>query len=186
DFARTRTFSPFNPALAPHARVNAQNIDHPLLRAVFDLEARLGVRDGVFALAPGHDASTDPTADTALAVTTAANEKGVTRETVYNAIERGELVATSERPLRVSGNSLRRWQPSAGRQRAGRLSAAARGADRRPRKGAPAASALRWLARLPHLAGVSVPPRPQRAATTPHGGGRSLTAPLRRGRRRDR
>ncbi len=127
DFARTRTFSPFNPALAPHARVNAQNIDHPLLRAVFDLEARLGVRDGVFALAPGHDASTDPTADTALAVTTAANEKGVTRETVYNAIERGELVATSERPLRVSGNSLRRWQPSAGRQRAGRLSAAARG-----------------------------------------------------------
>ncbi|MEX0781037.1 MAG: hypothetical protein WD557_00185 [Dehalococcoidia bacterium] len=127
DFSRDRTFSARNPALAPHARVNAQNVDHPLLRAVFDLEARLGIRDGVFGLAPGHDASTDPMTDTALAVTAAANEKGVTRETVYNAIERGELVATAERPVKVSANSLRGWQPAASRQRAGRLSAASRG-----------------------------------------------------------
>ncbi len=126
DFARQRTFLPANPALAPDGRLTSANVNHPLFRAVLDLEGRLGVRDGFLRLAPGSNVDSDPLDDELVSVVRAAKEKGVTRETVYNAIERGQLVATNERPVRVSATSLRRWEPSRGRQRAGRRSAAAR------------------------------------------------------------
>lgn len=125
-----RTYSSDNPALRPNGRVTNETFGHPLFRAVLDMECRLGVRAGVLLLASGSDVETDPMGDAMLSIAKAAELSRVTRETIYNAIGRGELVATKVRPVRVSANSVRRWKPLAARQAAGRASAAERSLHR--------------------------------------------------------
>jgi hypothetical protein len=109
-----------NPLVGPGRRVTRFVADHPLYRALRDLEDRLGVQQGELAAEPGDDVTTDPLEDEWLSVSDAASRQGVTFKAVYNAIERGDLIGSHERPARVSLNSLQRWSVSEGRQRAGR------------------------------------------------------------------
>jgi hypothetical protein len=103
---------------------------HPLYRAVRDLEARLGVRQGEIAPSPGDDVERDPIEDEWLSVAEAAARKGVTVQGLHEAIKRGAVLATAARPGTtrrvVSRNSVERWSPVVVRQAAGRAAARAR------------------------------------------------------------
>ena len=114
------TFSAENPALV-NGRLTRDRVDHPLFRAILDLEGRLGIRQGKLGAGSGSDLARDPFGDELLSITAAAALRGVTRETIYQAAERGDLVVLGERARpRVSRNSLDRLVISEARQRAGR------------------------------------------------------------------
>ncbi len=111
-----------NPALEPGRRVTRAVAAHPLYRSVRDLEDRVGIAQQ--ALRPGPDdlVDRDPLDDELIPHAQVAERLGVSLGAVYQAVERGDLVATAGRPSRVSGNSLRHWQVHAGKQHAGRVS----------------------------------------------------------------
>jgi hypothetical protein len=122
-----------NPLLgSTGGRITREVMTHPLYQAVHDLEGRIGLRTGDLSPA-GEDpalVARDPVDDDWIGPTEAAQRKGVTRAAVHHAINRGSLVARSQRPggawMCVSVNSLTRWTPQAGRQAAGRVSARVR------------------------------------------------------------
>jgi hypothetical protein len=112
-----------NPVLEPGTRVSRRVAENPLFRAAQDMEDRLGIRQGEVG-AEALDLEflrRDPFADEWLTIAQAAAMKGVTVQGVYKAIDRGELIATHERPARVSGNGLARWDVMEVRQAAGRV-----------------------------------------------------------------
>ena len=98
--------------------------DHPLFRAVSDLEDRLGLRQGELAPEEGLNPSRDPLADEWLSVSDAARRKGVSVSAVHQAIARRELVSRPAKSggswLVVSANSLAGWTPNPVRQAAAR------------------------------------------------------------------
>ena len=110
---------PENPVLGGTRRISREVRETPLYRAVRDLEDRLGIISGAIAPADGDEPGTDPLTDQLLTVAEAAIAKGTTTMAVRKAIVRGDVVATSERPRRVSGNSLALWTVSGLRQSAG-------------------------------------------------------------------
>lgn len=105
-----------NPALEA-GRVTNRSIESPLFLAILDMECRLGVEQGFLRPSPGASDS-DPLADEEISIADAAKATGVSRQTLYTAVESGELIGTRERPARISRNSLSRWQPRRTRQRA--------------------------------------------------------------------
>jgi hypothetical protein len=129
DAVRELVSGPENPILEPGCRVTAAVHRHPLWRAVYDLESRLGILQGEIGPAPGDEAERDPVADEWMPSAQAAAAKGVTLAGLHKAIERGDLVAAPAKPggLRVvvSRNSLDRWTPNPVRQAARRRSGAA-------------------------------------------------------------
>lgn len=112
-------YSPENPVME-HGRITPRGVDHPLFRAILDMEVRLGARRGYFKVNEGDDIWGDPAEDEALNISQAAARKGVTRQTIYNAIDAGELVADRSSTPAVSRNSLSVWRPDEARQRAGK------------------------------------------------------------------
>ena len=107
------TQSPNNPALE-QGRATVRSIENPLYVALIDMEGRLGVAQG-FLRSQGAFLDVDPMVDYGVSVQDAAAERHVSRQTLYNAIESGQLIATRERPLRISRNSLTRWRPQRAR-----------------------------------------------------------------------
>ena len=103
-----------------HGRITTAVWQHPLYRAVRDLESRLGIRQGKIAPSPGDDVDRDPLQDRWLTVAEAAEAKGVTVQGLHEAIKRGALVAKPAKPggtrLVVSENSLAAWRPMVARQ----------------------------------------------------------------------
>jgi hypothetical protein len=101
--------------------------NHPLFRAVRDLEDRLGIAQGHIAAAPGDDVVGDPVADEWIPSVAAARLKGVSLPGLHGAVRRGDVVARRAehgRPrMLVSANSLERWQPNVVRQAARRQDA---------------------------------------------------------------
>lgn len=117
-----------NPLLAAtYGRVTPAVWDHPLFRAIRDLEDRVGIRQGELAPEPNDDPDSDPMADAWLATADAARSKGVTVPGLHQAIRRGVVIARPDRAARrrllVSANSLARWVPNGARQAAGRKAA---------------------------------------------------------------
>lgn len=114
-----------NPPLVPTKGYVTKKVwDLPLFQALIDLEGRLGLQQG--GLKPeGKDPWTDPLEDEWVPSVTASEEHGVTLAALHLAIQRGEVIAKPAKEggkrLVVSRNSLNAWQPSAVRQRAGRL-----------------------------------------------------------------
>jgi hypothetical protein len=98
--------------------------DHPLLRALSDLEHRLGLAQGKVAPEDGLYPESDPLADEWIPVSEAARRKAVTVSAVHQAIGRGALIAHPAKPggswLLVSAASLDAWTPNPRRQAAGR------------------------------------------------------------------
>lgn len=112
---------PENPSLEPGVRITRTTLENPLYRAVRDLEDRLGILQGDLAAAPGDDPQRDPTADEFISIAVAAASKHVTIKAVHKAINRGDLVVdVSQRPARVSRNSLDHWCVNQLQQEAGR------------------------------------------------------------------
>lgn len=107
-----------NPLIGPGRRVSRDVAAHPLYRAVRDLEDRLGILTGNLAPDPGDEPGTDPLDDSLVSITEAAGMKGTTVMAVRKAISRGDLVATTSRPQRVSSRSLAQWSVNVVRQRA--------------------------------------------------------------------
>ena len=114
---------PDNPTL-DGGRITRRTVEHPLFLALLDLEARLGAKQGFLKPAEGDDLERDPLDDEALSVVEAARVAGVTRQTIYNAIEAGDVIAFEMKPTRISRNSLAAWRPHEGRQLAGRVAQA--------------------------------------------------------------
>jgi hypothetical protein len=113
-----------NPLIDPGRRVTRRTLESPLYRALLDLGNRLGIQQGKFKPAEGDDLGTEPTEDREVPVAEAATRAGVSLKAVYLAIERGDLIATKDRPARVSRRSLDRWTPNVVRQRAGQAAGA--------------------------------------------------------------
>lgn len=109
-----------NPLIEPGRRVTRRALDSPLFRALSDLGDRLGIVQDKLAPEPGDDLHSEPLEDTGLPVPDAAEQAGVSVRAVYGAIDRGDLIATRTRPVRVSRRSLERWTVNRTRQRAGR------------------------------------------------------------------
>ncbi|HEY5476161.1 MAG TPA: hypothetical protein VIK11_05520 [Tepidiformaceae bacterium] len=112
-----------NPILEPGHRVTSAVASHPIFRAAQDMEDRLGIRQGEIGAEPGDEEqlARDPFSDEWLTIAEAAVAKAVTVQGVYKAIERGELIATQGRPVRVSLRSLGHWQVMDVRQAAGKV-----------------------------------------------------------------
>ena len=129
DTVRELVSGPNNPILEPGCRITAAVHRHPLWRAVYDLESRLGILQGEIGPAPGDEPERDPVADEWIPAVQAAAAKGVTLAGLHKAVERGDLVAARAKPggvrLVVSRNSLDRWTPNPVRQAARRRSGAA-------------------------------------------------------------
>ena len=114
-------FGSANPVLEPGCRVTRSVAGNPLFQAVQDLEARVGVMQGN--LLPDRDderPADDPLAEEFVSVAEAARLKGITVPAVHAAINRGDLVAIANRPIKVSVTSLRGWEVDLGRQRSAR------------------------------------------------------------------
>ena len=96
---------------------------HPLTRALRDLDARLGVLQGVYAHDQWTDDPPDPAADQWIGVKESATRKGVSQVAISHALDRGDLIGRPRRPggkqRVVSLASLERWQPNEVRRRAG-------------------------------------------------------------------
>lgn len=112
-----------NPVLEPGRRVTPTVAQRPLYIAARDLADRAAILQGALAFEAAVES--DPFEDELVPISNVAKERGVTIAAVHKAIDRGTLVASSERPLMVSRNSLARWQVNATRQRAGRTRGAA-------------------------------------------------------------
>jgi hypothetical protein len=119
---------------ATGGRVTDQVWNHPLFRAVRDLEDRVGYRTGELVFEQEADGDPallqeDPIGDVWMPSAQAAREKGVSLAGLHLAIKRGDVVARPAKPggarLVVSKNSLDRWMPSEKYQAAGRARAAA-------------------------------------------------------------
>lgn len=113
-----RAFSLENPLLADGVRRTPQTVTHPLYQALSDMVSRLQITQGAARPADGDDLDRDPFADEGVTVTEAARERGITRPAVYKAVDRGDLVAEPGPPVRVSRNSLDRWEVNESRQSA--------------------------------------------------------------------
>jgi hypothetical protein len=116
---------PQNPVVrAAGGRVTRAVWDHPLYRAVRDLEDRYGIAHGELAPTPGYNLDRDPIADTWVPSVEAARRKGVTLAGLHHAARRGAVIVRAARPggarLVVSVNNLERWYPGAAHQAAGR------------------------------------------------------------------
>ena len=112
-----------NPVIEPGRRLTRRALDSVLYRAVYDLGDRLGIAQGQLGPSPGDEVDSEPLDDTELPVPDAAQQAGVSVRAVYGAIDRGDLIATRTRPVRVSQRSLERWRVNATRQRAGKARA---------------------------------------------------------------
>ncbi len=117
-------FSDENPVLEQGRRVTLIVARHPLYRATKDFSDRLSILSGDVGPMLGDEPGQDPCDDSYVSAEMVAGERGVSRAAVYLAIERGDLIATIERPRRVSRRSLDRWAVDTARQRAGRGEAA--------------------------------------------------------------
>ena len=124
------TSGPANPLIREAGRITQAVLAHSLYRAVYDLENRLGIRQGEIAASPDDDLERDPLADEWVPAVEAQRRKGVALSGLHQAIRRGQVIARAAKPggkrLVVSVNSLARWQPMRSRQMAGRSRAAAR------------------------------------------------------------
>ena len=109
-----------NPLVGPGRRITRAVMDHPLWRAVRDLEDRLGIIHGEVGAELGDSPESDPLADEFLSIARVAEERSVSVRAVYKAIDRGDLIATRSRPARVSRNSLGHWDVVEVRQAAGK------------------------------------------------------------------
>lgn len=107
-----------NPLIGPGRRITREVANHPLHRAVRDLEDRLGILQGVVGAEDGDRPELDPLTDSLISINEAAAKKGTSTMAVRKAIARGDLIATQERPQRVSVNSLRQWAVDTVRQNA--------------------------------------------------------------------
>lgn len=128
-FGNEYLYSGRNPLLADtDGRVARWVLDHPLYRALLDVDGRIGIRCGRFT--EEGDVHSDPLADSAIPAAEAARLKGVTPAAIHRAVARGALVGHSadgpRRALFVSQRSLERWAADTTRQRAGRAAASAR------------------------------------------------------------
>jgi len=121
-----------SPLLGPTGGVITRAVyDHPLFRAVRDMEDRLGVAQGKLRASPETDYTSDPfAADEWISTSEAVTRKGVSLVGLHKAITRGDVIAHPAREggtwLLVSANSLAAWQPSRGHQAAGRRRSVAR------------------------------------------------------------
>ncbi|MBI4507662.1 MAG: hypothetical protein HY691_19195 [Chloroflexi bacterium] len=117
-----------NPLLRPTSGYITRAVwEHPLFRAVRDLEDRLGIQQGELAAEPGDALDQDPFADEWLPAADAARRTSVTLAGLHKAIARGDVIARPAKPggkrLVVSARSLARWTPNRMRQAAGRRAA---------------------------------------------------------------
>ncbi|MBI4497606.1 MAG: hypothetical protein HY689_06905 [Chloroflexi bacterium] len=105
-------------------RINHAVWEHPLFRAVRDLEDRVGITHGDLEPDPGTVPEREPLGDEWIPTAEAARRKGVTFSGLDQAINRGEVVARPAKPggkrRLVSVRSLERWQPNPARQAAKR------------------------------------------------------------------
>ena len=93
--------------------------EHPLYRALHDLDARLGMRQGMIKRPRGKRWLEDPFGDDFLPVSEIARRKSVQVKAVHKAIDRGDLVAVvgelagrgPKRGLLVSRRSASAWKP---------------------------------------------------------------------------
>lgn len=110
-----------NPLLRATGGITTQAVyDHPLYRAVRDLEDRAGIQQGFLRWDRPVE---EPTGDEWVSPSAAADEKGVSVQAIHGAIQRGEIVARGITRKLVSQRSLQSWAPLAVRQRAGRVRA---------------------------------------------------------------
>ena len=109
-----------NPVLrATNGFVTREIWNHPLYRALHDLDARLGMRQGAIKRPRGNRWLEDPFADEFVPVSEIAKRKSVTVKAVHKAIERGDLVAVvgelggpgPKNGLLVSRRSAKAWKP---------------------------------------------------------------------------
>ncbi len=77
--------------------------EHPLFRAIRDLQYRLGLAQGRIGLDPGNDPARDPFADEWIPTAEAAARKGVTLPGLHQAIRRGVVIAA---PITPGGRRL--------------------------------------------------------------------------------
>jgi hypothetical protein len=111
---------PENPVIGTGQRVSRAVSEHPLYRAVRDLEDRLGILVGALRSEEGDEPAEDPLSDELISVAAAATEKGATEMAVRKAIARGDLIASNAGPrLMVSKLSLDRWTLNPARRAAG-------------------------------------------------------------------
>lgn len=118
DFAR-RVSSDENLALEAGRRITRAVLDHPLYNAVRDMEDRLGIAQGVLLPGVNDDAAIEPFDDEFLPVYDVAARLGITAKATYKAIESGRLIATGERPARVSRRSAEAYKVSRRHVKAG-------------------------------------------------------------------
>lgn len=116
------------PMLGPTGGVITREVYHsPAWRTIRHIEDWAGLRDGSLRSEPGFDPDADPFADEWIGTTAAAAQKGVTLSGLLGAVQRGDVIARPRRAgglwREVSRRSLERWQPSEGRQRAGKARA---------------------------------------------------------------
>lgn len=106
-----------NPLIRETGGVITQAVyDHPLFRAVRDLEDRLGIQQGFLSW---DRPVADPLEDEWLPVSDAAELKGISVQGIHGAIKRGDLVARGTTRKQVSKRSLDQWEPNPTRRRAG-------------------------------------------------------------------
>ncbi len=117
EFGNRFVFGLENPLLKTTGGMITQEVwDHPLFKAVHDLEFRLGIAQRNYAQEDGIDISSDPFQDEWIPVSRAAAEKGVTPNGIYLAVKRGDIVASQSGVMKVSARSLQNWHPDLIRQ----------------------------------------------------------------------
>jgi hypothetical protein len=115
-------FSPANPLLAPgHQR---GYWEAPAMVVLRDIDARLGIAQGYMRPDDGDEVDRDPLEDEFVTVSQAAALVGLTRMAVHKAAARGDLVATTDRPARISRRSLEAYRVSRRHVAAGRAARA--------------------------------------------------------------
>jgi hypothetical protein len=120
---------PENPVVGTGQRITRAVSEHPLYRAVRDLEDRLGILAGALGAEEGDEPAADPLSDELISVAAAAAAKGATEMAVRKAIARGDLIASNAGPrLMVSKLSLDRWTVNPARRAAGLRRGTARSA----------------------------------------------------------
>lgn len=124
EFANSYTNGPDNPVLERGRRVSRAVAETPLYQAIRDLEDRVGIACGKLRPSMGDHIARDPFDDSFVTIAHAATQKGVSVQAVHKAIGRRTLVATNDRPARVSQNSLDRWSVNGLRQFAGKIAIA--------------------------------------------------------------
>ncbi len=113
-----RIYTPTNPLMGPGTTRDAW--DQPAMRVLRDLDARLGIAQGRMRAVEGDEVDRDPLDDECITMSQAAERLGVSRMAVHKAASRGDVLATKDRPAKVSIRSLEAWDIDEVRQAAGR------------------------------------------------------------------